>query len=101
MENLIAQSLVPNSLDARIQVWDVRTGKLIHGSPNITWRANTDISPDGKTYVTAGTGASFQVLDLMTDKEIQSFREEQFWALFSPNGQSLVVQGQDGMKIVR
>jgi WD40 repeat protein len=42
-----------------------------------------------------------QLFNLMTDKEIQSFREEQFWALFSPNGQSLVVQGQDGMKIVR
>jgi WD40 repeat protein len=96
-----SQLLASGSTDKTIKLWNLKTGQLIHTIMDGGEVGKIRFSPDGKTYVTAGTGASFQVLDLMTDKEIQSFREEQFWALFSPNGQSLVVQGQDGMKIVR
>jgi WD40 repeat protein len=100
-KNLIDRSLVPNSVELRVQVWDVKTGKVVHRSPNITWRANLDVSPDGKTYVTAGVGAIFEIRDLMTDEVIKDFGTEENVVLFSPDGQSLMTQGSEGTRIWR
>jgi WD40 repeat protein len=73
----------------------------IDSSPNITWRATLDVSPDGKTYVTAGVGAIVEIRDLMTDEVIKDFGTEENVALFSPDGQSLMTQGSEGTRIWR
>jgi WD40 repeat protein len=100
-KNLIDTSRVPNSVELRVQVWDVKTGKVVHRSRNITWRATLDVNPDGKTYVTAGVGAIFEIRDLMTDEVIKDFGTEENVALFSPDGQSLMTQGSLGTRIWR
>ena len=97
-KNLIAVSLVPNSVDRRIQAWDAGTGKLVHRSQNINWRAGISVSPDGKNYAIAGNGINSAVLDLMTDKTIFSFSEQQ-WVSFTPDGKSLVTASQEGIKV--
>jgi WD40 repeat protein len=97
-KNLIAVSLVPNSVDRRIQAWDAGTGKLVHRSQNINWRAGISVSPDGKNYAIAGNGINSAVLDLMTDKTIFSFSEQR-WIVFTPDGKSLVTASQEGIKV--
>lgn len=97
-KNLTAVSLVPNSVDGQIQVWQVGTGKLIHRIQNITWCAGISISPDEKNYAIAGNGITAQVLDLMTDKTITSFNEEG-WILFTPDGKSLLIASAQGIQV--
>ena len=90
------QSVLANDLQGGLILWSVKTG---NGSPfSIGGVWSIAISPDGKEILTGGTNNSVRLVDIQTQKILQSFESHTNLVtsvVFAPDGKTILTGSKD------
>jgi WD40 repeat protein/serine/threonine protein kinase len=93
--------LATGSLDAAARIWDVVTGKEL--SPPLRGHLQgvrrLAFSPDGRILATGSTDGTVKVWHVPTGRELFSLAEASN-PVFSPDGNTLMVQGNRGARLI-
>jgi len=92
--------LATGGYDAKVRVWDVASGDLLHTLDRHTeYVHRVAFSPDGSWLASAGDDRTVRVWDAKTGREVRAFAEHPnaVWAVaFSPDGRELAAADREG-----
>jgi WD40 repeat protein len=96
----VGDVLVSSSPEARVRVWDARTGRALHVLETDGPGVNLDFTPDGRALFTSTSDDTMRVWDLESGETL--WREpdtgKQGYAV-SPDGKLVISSADDGMHV--
>lgn len=87
--------------DGTIRLWDAETGaEAMTLKGHHLWILSLTFGPDSKRLVSAGRDRMVKLWDVSTGTEVMSIRQFRGSAAFSPDGKTIAIAGESGIRLL-